>query len=210
MFNSMGGPVKLPPDFDLQSQNAAAEWKFWRTSFEDYLVATGQNEAQDSVKLSILRNIIGIDSARIMATFEVPEHERDKYKFVIELIEKYVNPRVNECFERYTFFKRIQKEGESFEHFLTDCKHLVKSCNFNSIDPSQTVEEKALRDKIVIGISDHTTREALLRIDQLTLDKAINFCRTSEQAKYQSLNFQDKSSEVNYMRNEDKNRQREK
>ncbi|KAF2890610.1 hypothetical protein ILUMI_15563, partial [Ignelater luminosus] len=83
----IGGPVKLPPDFDLQSSNTANEWKFWKSTFEDYLVATGQD-------------------------------------------------------------KKIN-------------------------------EDKALRDKILIGIRDPSTN--LLRINQLTLEKAITFCRTSEQ-----------------------------
>lgn len=118
--------VKLPPDFDLQAQIAAVEWRFWRTCFEDYLIATGQQDSLDKVKLSILRNIIGNDSARIMSTFEVPGDEPNKFEFTMSLIDKYVNPKVNETFERYNFLKRVQKEGELFEHFLTDCKHLIR------------------------------------------------------------------------------------
>lgn len=201
MANLGAGPVKLPPDFDLQGQNAATEWKFWRTTFEDYLVAVGQHEAADKVKLSILRNIIGTESARIMSTFEIPEAETNNYNFMIELINKYVNPRINECFERYNFLQRMQKEGESFEHFLTDCRYLVKTCNYNNVDQNESAEEKALRDKIVMGIRDPTTREALLRLDQLTLQKAIQFCRTSEQSKTQSLQFQQNTGEVNAVKN---------
>lgn len=200
MANYGVGSVKLPPDFDLQAQNAASEWKFWKTSFEDYLIATGQHEAADKIKLSMLRNIIGTESARIMSTFNVADEELDKYKCTIELIDKYVNPRVNECFERYNFLKRSQKEGESFEHFLTECRHLVKSCNYNEIDPNQSAEDKSLRDKIVMGITDPVTREALLRIDQLTLDKAVQFCRTSEQSKHQSLQFKQEAGEVNVVK----------
>ncbi|KAK4884085.1 hypothetical protein RN001_000356 [Aquatica leii] len=147
--------VKLPPDFDLQSSNAANEWKFWKTTFQDYLMASGNDEANDKVKLSILRNII--------------DHTND-YAYLISAIDDYVNPRVNECFERYTFLKRMQQNGETFKHFLTECKHLVKSCNYNTVDPRQTNKDKALRDKVVMG-----TREALLRIDELTLEKAITF-----------------------------------
>nr|CAH7762560.1 unnamed protein product [Callosobruchus chinensis] len=124
---NIGVPVKLPPDFDLRSQNAAAEWKFWRTTFEDYTLVTGQNESPDEVKLSVLRNIIGTESARIMSTFNIPAEGSERYKLTLQAIENYVNPRVNECFERYTLLKRVQKEGESFEHFLTECRHLIRT-----------------------------------------------------------------------------------
>lgn len=173
MANLGPSSVKLPPDFDLQSQNAATEWKFWKSAFEDYLTVTGQHDAASNVKLSILRNTIGTESARIMATFAVPEGENDKYTYTLNLIVKYVNPRVNECFERYNFLKRTQQEGESFEHFLTECRHLVKTCNYDNVNPNESVENKALRDKIVMGIRDHVTREALLRMDTLTLNKPI-------------------------------------
>lgn len=207
------GPVKLPPDFDLQAQNAASEWKFWKTAFEDYLVATGQHEATYKVKLSILRNIMGTEAARSMSTFDIPSGNIDEYKYMLDSIDKYVNPRMNECFERYNFLKRYQAEGESFEHFLTECKHLIKSCNYNVVDPNETPEDKQLRDKIVMGIRDTTTREALLRIDKLTVTKAIDFCRTSEQSKNQNRQFQANSSngcevEVKYIKNKFKNKPR--
>lgn len=63
---------------------------------------------------------------------------------VIDLRDKYVSPRVNESFQRYSFLKRVQEEVESFEHFLTDCRHLIKSCNYNGVDPNETVDEKTL------------------------------------------------------------------
>lgn len=64
------------------------------------------------MKISILRNIIGNDATRIMSKFVVPETEAGKYDYTMALIDEYVNTRVNECFERYNFLKRMQKEGE--------------------------------------------------------------------------------------------------
>ncbi|KAK9711783.1 hypothetical protein QE152_g25266 [Popillia japonica] len=211
MAGLCAGPVKLPPDFDLQRQNAATEWKFWRTFFEDYLTATGQHEAADRVKLSILINIMGTESARIMSTFKIPEEETNNYEYVMNLITKYVNPRVNESFERYNFLKRVQKEGETFEHFLTECKHLVKSCHYNEIDPQESQEDKALRDKIVMGLRDPVIREALLRVDKLTLEKAIQHCRTTEQSKTQNQQIQQNGGNecnINSIREKKKHRGR--
>lgn len=86
------GPVKLSPDFDLQGPNAAVEWTFWRTAFEDYLAVTGHHEAEAGIKLSMLQNI-DTDSARVMAIFIFPEEEGNKYKYTMNLIDKYVNTR---------------------------------------------------------------------------------------------------------------------
>lgn len=197
------GVVKLPPDFDLQGQNAASEWKFWRTAFTDYLVATSQEQAADAVKLSILRNIIGTESAKIMATFDIPQAQVGSYDHMLSCIKEYVSPRINESFERYNFLRRTQKEGENFEHFLTDCRHLIKTCNYNTNNPDESHEDRALRDKIVMGIKDPTTREALLRKDNLTLKKAVQLCRTSEQSKNQNLQFACRDTEVSVVTKKD-------
>ena len=53
---------------------------------------------------------------------------------------------MNETYERYKFLKRKQKQGESFESFLTDLKNLVSSCGYH-------IEKcKVLRDQIVMGV----------------------------------------------------------
>ncbi|KAJ8885736.1 hypothetical protein PR048_011936 [Dryococelus australis] len=102
----MGGGVKLPPDLDLQSKNVYADWMFWESEFEDYLVSTGQDNAADKDKISLLQNIMGSASSRILATLTIPEEDRNDYIKVRELIERYVSPRVNEVFELYVFTQR--------------------------------------------------------------------------------------------------------
>ncbi|XP_072403203.1 uncharacterized protein [Diabrotica undecimpunctata] len=189
----MHGPVKLPPDFDIQGQNAATTWKFWKISFKDYLVATGKDQSSDNIKLAILRNIIGAESARIMCTIAILDGTGEPYKYMMEQLKVYVNPRANEVFERYKFLSRNQKEGESFEHYLTEVKHLVKYFNFNVTEPDETTEEKALKDRIVMAIRDTVTRQALLRIDKLKLNKVIDICRASEISKNQNKMFAEES-----------------
>ncbi|KAK9675213.1 hypothetical protein QE152_g40545, partial [Popillia japonica] len=110
---------------------------------------------------------MGTQSARIMYMVKIPEEETNNYEYAMNLIAKY-------------------KEGETFEHFLTDCKHLVRSGNYNEIDPQESQEHKAHRAKIVMGIRVPGTGEVLLRVDKLTLEKKIQRCRTTEQSKTQN------------------------
>ncbi|CAH2091003.1 unnamed protein product [Euphydryas editha] len=176
--------VKLPPSFDLRASNAASEWRLWRASFEDYLISTKQDVSSDRIKLALLRNMIGIDSARVLLTLPLTEDKASNYESVMAAIEKYVSPRVNEVFEIYKFNERKQKQGEAFDNFFTDCKQLLLNCNYRNCK-GESIEDQLLRDKIVQGIADKSIQESLLRIDGLTLEKASNFCRTSEQSKLQ-------------------------
>ena len=47
-----------------------------------------------------------------------------------------------------------------------------------------------IRDRIVMGICDKAVQERLLRESDLTLEKAINFCRATEASKTQSKMIQ--------------------
>lgn len=185
--SNMAAGVKVPPDLDLQSKSAFQDWKFWETEFEDYLVSTGQDNAHDKVKISLLRNMMGSASSRILTTISIPEADQNNYEKLKLAIEKYVSPRVNEVFERYIFNHRQQEEGETFEHYLTELRQLVKNCNYNNCNKKdqESPENKMLRDRIVHGIRDKTVQEALLRMDNLTLEKAATHCRIFEQSKQQ-------------------------
>ncbi|XP_063391559.1 uncharacterized protein LOC134677054 [Cydia fagiglandana] len=176
--------IKLPPNFDLRAANAATEWRLWRLCFEDYLVGSGQDNAADKIKLALLRNMLGMEAARIVITsLQLSESEKDNYDSVMNAITKYVSPRVNEVFERFKFNNRKQLEGESFDNFFTECKQLILTCNYKQNKDS--IEDQLLRDKIVQGVSDKTVQESLLKLDNLTLEKAANYCRTSEMSKQQ-------------------------
>lgn len=62
---------------------------------------------------------------------------------------------------------------------MTEIKTLSKQCNFGDL------EESLLRDKIVVGVRDVTIQERLLRIENLTLQKAELQCRASEASRLQ-------------------------
>lgn len=175
--------VKLPPNFDLRSQAAATEWRFWRVLFEDYLISTGQDEASDKIKLSLLRNMMGPESSKVIMTFKLSQDEQ-VYDKVIQCIEAYVNPKYNEVFERYKFNERNQKEHESFENFYTALRQQISTCNYGTTS-GEILEDQLLRDRLVQGLRDKHLQEQLLRMESLTLDKVANICRASEVSKSQ-------------------------
>ena len=86
---------------------------------------------------------------------------------------------VNVVYERYVFYKRKQENGETFDSFLAELRRLVKTCEFGA------VEDSTVRDRIVMGIRDDTTRRKLLQTRKLDLKSAIDICRASESAMNQ-------------------------
>lgn len=100
---------------------------------------------------------------------------------VINQFEKFIIGECNETYERYCFNRRNQEEGESFELFFADIQRLIKTCNF-----CNNCRQSLLRDRIVLGVNDSLVQKDLLKVRQLTLEKAIDICRASEKASHQN------------------------
>lgn len=199
-------PVKLPPNFDIRSNSAATEWKSWKCMFQDYLIGIGNDEASDRVKLSLLRNMMGPESTKVIQSFKMSTKDSGKYDVIIQEIEKYVNPKCNEVFERYKFNERKQEAGEKFDNFYTSLRQLIPSCNY-TLTSQEAIEDQILRDRIVQGINDKSLQESLLRIENLTLDKAANVCRAAEISRSQvkEMNPSIEIDEAKFKRNKKSN-----
>lgn len=63
--------------------------------------------------------------------------------------------------------------------YLTELKKLASACEFN------LETENLIRDRLVVGIRDKTVQERLLREPDLELNKALDFCRSTEVSKEQ-------------------------
>lgn len=111
---------------------------------------------------------------RLYNTFNLTAEEEKKLDVVMSKFEDYCMPKKNVVFERYMFHKRVQKEGETFEQFLTDVKKLARTCEFNNMT------DEMVRDRIVLGVHEASVQERLLRIEELTLQKALQSGRGCE------------------------------
>ena len=110
-------------------------------------------------------------------TFEFDSDDaRSNLTTIKNAFEAHCIGEVNVVYERYVLYQRVQENGETFDNFLSDLRKLVKTCDFGA------VEDSTIRDRIVMGIRDDTTRRKLLQTRQLDLKTAIDICRASESA----------------------------
>ncbi|KAK0137209.1 hypothetical protein N1851_026595 [Merluccius polli] len=83
-----------------------------------------------------------------------------------------------------------RRSGESFEHFVTELKFLVKDCGYAN-------SEEMVRDHIVFATNLPRVREkSLSQGPELTLDKAINITRSHELSQVQLKAMASDSHEV--------------
>ena len=93
---------------------------------------------------------------------------------------EYCEPRTQVNYERYRFNHRKQEAGESISAYVTELRVISKNCAHDEITPGEI-----LRNRLVLGLRDDKVRERLLRVNNLTLSKAIDVCKAAEQTSQQ-------------------------
>ena len=99
---------------------------------------------------------------------------------VLAKFDEYCEPRTQVIYERYRFNNRKQEQGESISAYVTEMRVIAKNCALEEITPNEI-----LGDRLVLGVRDEKVRERLLRINDLTLSKAIDICKAAEQTSQQ-------------------------
>ena len=107
------------------------------------------------------------------------EDEKKDIDVVVKKLEKYCIGETNETYERYRFSKREQASNETVDTYFTALHTLAKTCNFGNL------EDNLIRDGIVIGVKDNSTRKKLLQVSKLTLQQSIDICRSFEKTMKQ-------------------------
>ena len=125
--------------------------------------------------------MVGDDALKVIKTFSYTETEdSNEWHLVMDKLEKYCIGEVNEILERYCFNKRDKLPTESVDSFVAELKTLAKTCNF-----CDCLRDSLIRDRIVLGIKNKQTIKKLLRIQDLTLNRCINICRSKEVTQLQ-------------------------
>ena len=149
-----------------------------------YRISSGLHEKDDAIQIGTIQSILGIKARRVLKTLpNIPGEVTERtVEGILTALETYSVPRKNTTYKRYVFRMTIQ-EDRSFDIFVTDLRRKAEYCDFGAI------KDSLIRDQIVVGINDPKLRERLLRETDLTLEKAIQLCRITEQSQEQSKIF---------------------
>lgn len=85
---------------------------------------------------------------------------------MIAKLDAWAEPQKNITMERAKFNSRIQSSTEKFDSFMSDLKRLISTCEYGDL------RDEILKDRIVMEVADVKLKEQLLRISDLTLEKA--------------------------------------
>ncbi|CAL1594813.1 unnamed protein product [Knipowitschia caucasica] len=172
-----------PEPFDFTQP---AEWLMWRQRFSRFRVASKLDKESGEVQVNSLLYSMGRDAEPIYGSFVFPAateampHPEYDFNLVIQKFDEHFVPKRNVIHDRACFHKRSQRAGEAVEAFVRSLYELAQHCEFGA------GKDEQIRDRIVIGIMDKEVSQKLQLEADLTLERAIQLARQSEQVKQQS------------------------
>ena len=182
--------IPFPRALDMKG-DLANNWKHFKTVWKNYEVATGLNTKDDKLRCATFLTCMGSDALRVFDGLRFQNAEdKEKIEEVIKAMEEFCVGQTNEIYERYTFNKRDQEPNETIDAYVAVLRTLVKTCKY------QALEDEMIRDRIVLGVRDNSTRKKLLQEKKLDLQKCIDICRANEKTASQLRNIE----EVQYVK----------
>ena len=101
------------------------------------------------------------------------------HRSILKKLTLYFEPKKNTFYERFICNSTVQESSECFDIFVNRLRKNASSCDFGDL------EDEMIRDRIVIGVRDNEQRARLLLEADLTLERTLTSCRTSELAQEQ-------------------------
>ena len=154
------------------------DWEFFKQQWTDYEVATGLDKQEQKIWLVTFRSTMGKECLQIFLNLKLTTEEEDIDE-CIKALEASFKPKRNIVYERYLFNMCQQNSGETMDSYVNRLQKAASTCQFG------TLTEELIRDRLVIGLQDHSTKLRLLKEENLDMNKALNICRSSEMATQQ-------------------------
>ena len=169
--------IPVPAAVEVKS-DMAGNWRFFKDQWVNYNIATGLCEKDEKIRVATLLTVMGKDCYQIFTNLNITDENRKKEEQVLKALTDHFEPTKNVIYERYIFNTTEQKQ-ENVDEYVCKLRELARSCDFGAMT------DQMVRDRIVLGTRDNSVRKRLLREPDLTLDRAITLCRTSERTATQ-------------------------
>ena len=101
MVTAETGQFRLPPQLDVNSGNVLENFKWWKRQVEVYLEASGVSEKDGNVQTAIFFNCAGPHVYDNLVLGDA--RDKNKPDKVLQVLERYCNPRANEVIESHRF-----------------------------------------------------------------------------------------------------------
>ena len=92
--HKMAAQIPAPAPMDVKG-GVVSNWKFFRSSFEDYLVATKLDAEDEGTRVATLRSVLGKDAKMILQHLDMTDANHQRVKPTLDALEAYFLPQIN-------------------------------------------------------------------------------------------------------------------
>ena len=179
---------QIPPPAPMNvKEDVSTNWKMFTEAWRYYVTATELNKKPKEVQAGALCSVMGMDCVKVMnsLTTLTASDKKDPEKILSALSDHFM-PQKHLLFERVKFGFANQAENESIDQYVVRLRQLAESCEFENLC------ESLIRDRLVIGTRDSSTRDRLLRERPVPgLARCIEALRASELSRIHKEQFKD-------------------
>ena len=181
---------------NVTSGNVAKNWSYFREQWNDYKIATNLREKDKKIRVATLRGIMGKDCYNIYKRLALEKEEKERVTSILDSLEKYFKLVLNVTYKRFIFNTCDQQSHETIDEYVKKLRGLSETCEFG------TLRDSLIKDRIVLRTKNKQVQVTLLNQKELTLDKALSVCHSSELTQQYLLKIYDNStSNVNSRQN---------
>lgn len=166
--------AKVITQFSEYKLEAGEDWVEYEERFEMFLMAN--NIGEEGIMRATFLASIGGPAYRLLRSLVGEAIKTTKFEDLVKAMKDHLRPAPNVIAERFHFFKRDRKSGETVNDYVSELRRLSEHCGFG--DELNTY----LRDRFVCGLNSEGIQQKLLTVKELTLKKAIDTARGFEAA----------------------------
>lgn len=182
--------IQPPEPFDFSKP---LEWTKWLRRFERFRQASNLTTNSEENQVNTLIYCMGDEADDVLRGLKLSEADMKKYEKVKDGFRDFFIVKKNIVFERACFNMRKQEANESVDAFITALHALAEHCKYGDL------HDELIRDRIVVGLANTRLSERMQMEENLTLQKAMDMARQSEEVKRQQSALRSEASSVSVM-----------
>ena len=150
-------------------------WESYCERFEQFVIV---NKMPENDRVPCLLSVMGPTAYSLLRTLTAPIKPKDKtFEQIVSTMQNHLSPRPLIIAERFRFYNRCQKSGETVAQYAAELRRLADNCNFGDF------LDQALRDKLVCGLTNEHVKKRLLTEVELTFQRAHDLAVSMEVAQ---------------------------
>ena len=128
----------------------------WVERLEQWFIANSITDAEK--QRALLLSNIGARGYKLLRSLSQNQPTAKSYSELKKLLLDHINPKPNVIAQRFAFYKRDRRAGETVKDYIAELRRLSEHCEF-----AANLEEN-LRDKFVCGLNDGIVQQKLLAL----------------------------------------------